>query len=340
MITKWKAFNFKSVRQETELSIAPLTIFAGANSSGKSTFLQSILLVAQTLSHKVSSRSVVLNGALARLGQFDDLRSVESVADQIVVGWTCEPVKDPRVRRAPALRKRLFSYRQTGNELSSVSCEFAFDTEESGPQKEITQIQPRLFSTQLSAKTRDSDGVDRRFFINVRRSSTTSETSKQKWLDASDSDDASARASLQYDVELDDDSLDDIRDDFASAEPVGCLFGHFLPLLLSLGVDVVAEDVRAILDVLIGDGAPRHHYMGREIAVPTAVIDFILSNVGSEDNNVQKTLSEKLHKESTLLGAHSDENGHLFRRKAASDSDPKRPLLPRLDLGGVIDTVG
>ncbi|MCH8098060.1 MAG: AAA family ATPase [Proteobacteria bacterium] len=104
MITKWKAFNFKSVRKETELSIAPLTIFAGANSSGKSTFLQSILLVAQTLSHKVSSRSVVLNGALARLGQFDDLRSVESGADQIVIGWTCQPIgyAPPPLRTRPA----------------------------------------------------------------------------------------------------------------------------------------------------------------------------------------------------------------------------------------------
>ncbi len=48
MITKWKVFNFKSVREETELRMAPLTVFAGVNSSGKSTFLQSILLVAQT----------------------------------------------------------------------------------------------------------------------------------------------------------------------------------------------------------------------------------------------------------------------------------------------------
>ena len=72
MITKWKAFNFKSIRKETELNFAPLTIFAGANSSGKSTFLQPILLVAQTLAHRVTSRPVVLNGAFARLGQFDD----------------------------------------------------------------------------------------------------------------------------------------------------------------------------------------------------------------------------------------------------------------------------
>ena len=71
MITNWKVSNFKSIRDETELHLAPLTLFAGANSSGKSTFIQSILLVAQTLANKVSSRSVVLNGALTSLGQFD-----------------------------------------------------------------------------------------------------------------------------------------------------------------------------------------------------------------------------------------------------------------------------
>ncbi|GIW56399.1 MAG: hypothetical protein KatS3mg082_2803 [Nitrospiraceae bacterium] len=38
MITQWKLFNFKSVRNETNLELAPLTIFAGANSSGKKHF--------------------------------------------------------------------------------------------------------------------------------------------------------------------------------------------------------------------------------------------------------------------------------------------------------------
>ena len=35
MLCKWKLRNFKSVYKETELELAPLTIFAGANSSGR-----------------------------------------------------------------------------------------------------------------------------------------------------------------------------------------------------------------------------------------------------------------------------------------------------------------
>ena len=85
MITSWRVSNFKSIRDATELQLAPLTLFAGANSSGKSTFIQTILLVAQTLANKVSSRSVVLNGALTSLGQFDDLKSSGSTSEQILI---------------------------------------------------------------------------------------------------------------------------------------------------------------------------------------------------------------------------------------------------------------
>ena len=97
MLTNWKVFNFKSIREETELELSPLTIFAGANSSGKSTFIQSILLIAQTLAHKVGSRSVVLNGALTSLGQFDDLKSNGGISDQITIKCTCRPILDQDV---------------------------------------------------------------------------------------------------------------------------------------------------------------------------------------------------------------------------------------------------
>ena len=48
MITKWTVANFKSIAKETTLDLAPLTIFAGANSSGKSAFLQTIPMISLT----------------------------------------------------------------------------------------------------------------------------------------------------------------------------------------------------------------------------------------------------------------------------------------------------
>ena len=306
MITKWKVFNFKSIQKETELEFAPLTMFTGANSSGKSTFLQTILLVAQTLAHKVSSRSVVLNGAFTRLGQFDDLRSVDSTADQIVIGWTCQPLHDAQSRRVLGLRSSPFYYGRSRHALSSVSCEIAFDTADSAAQKEITQIQPRLFSSQLSVLTRDPEEGDRRFFMTIHRATVTSDGAKQKWIDASDSDEPLSRSSLQYDVELDEDSLADIRGDLVSAEPVGSLLRHFLPDRLSLGVDMVAEDAQMILNVIAGESPrgiiPRRYYGDREIAVPTTVVDFILNLADSVGDDARRMLSERLQRSPNLFG--------------------------------------
>lgn len=296
MITKWKAFNFKSIRKETELEFAPLTIFAGANSSGKSTFLQPILLVSQTLAHRVTSRPVVLNGAFARLGQFDDLRSVDSDSDQIVIGWTLEPPRDFEDRRPLGVRRSQMFYSRRRKVLSSVSCEVAFDTEGSGVQREITQIQPRLFSSRLTALTRDPEEGDQRFFISVRRVNAGGESVKQKWLDASDSDES--RATLQYDVELDDVSLADIRDDLVSAEPAGCLLRHFLPGRLAIGVDRVAEDAQSIMDIIAEKSRRgynrRRLFRDREIVVPAAVVGFTLDLAREVSDDAGELLSERL----------------------------------------------
>ena len=91
MIAKWRLANFKSVQNTTELPLAPLTIFAGPNSSGKSTMIQSMLLISQTLRDSESDAAILLNGPLARLGVFDDVHSAGSDAPGIHIGWECEP---------------------------------------------------------------------------------------------------------------------------------------------------------------------------------------------------------------------------------------------------------
>jgi predicted ATPase len=75
MLKRIRLEAFKSVGEAVELELAPLTLIAGPNSSGKSTLLQSILLVSQTMSSKVTARPLVLNGPTVRLGTFDDVLS-------------------------------------------------------------------------------------------------------------------------------------------------------------------------------------------------------------------------------------------------------------------------
>lgn len=73
MILEWQLANFKAVGGNTvPLEFRNLTVFAGANSSGKSTVLQSILLFMQTM---VNREDVALqfNGELVSLGQVEDV---------------------------------------------------------------------------------------------------------------------------------------------------------------------------------------------------------------------------------------------------------------------------
>lgn len=73
MLTRWKLSNFKSIGQPVELEIKPLTLLAGVNSAGKSTLIQSVLLVAQTLAARDPATEIVLNGELVSLGTARDL---------------------------------------------------------------------------------------------------------------------------------------------------------------------------------------------------------------------------------------------------------------------------
>ncbi len=94
MIKKWILNNFKSINQEKELEFRPLTIFTGANSSGKSTILQSILLVTQTLQNQVSSNSIVLNGWFKKFGTYDDVVYGRDNKRQIKIGFSLDRVQD------------------------------------------------------------------------------------------------------------------------------------------------------------------------------------------------------------------------------------------------------
>lgn len=73
MILEWTLGNFKSVKQTPKLKFSPLTIICGANSSGKSTMIQSILMISQTLGSPNVTRPLVLNGELIRLGYLNDV---------------------------------------------------------------------------------------------------------------------------------------------------------------------------------------------------------------------------------------------------------------------------
>lgn len=61
-ITKIAVKGFKSIAEECEIDIHPLTILAGANSSGKSSIMQPLLLLKQTLEAPYDPGALLLDG--------------------------------------------------------------------------------------------------------------------------------------------------------------------------------------------------------------------------------------------------------------------------------------
>jgi predicted ATPase len=90
MITKWSIQNFKSFRNRTDLELAPVTIFAGANSSGKSSIIQSLLLLKQTVQYAPPTRAMALNGPLVKLGAFSDVKNATSEGEFVGIAWELE----------------------------------------------------------------------------------------------------------------------------------------------------------------------------------------------------------------------------------------------------------
>lgn len=310
MITKWKVFNFKSIREETELDLGPLTIFAGANSSGKSTFIQSVLLVAQTLAHKVGSRSVVLNGALTSLGQFDDLKSNGGESDQITIKCTCRPLPDQDAaipKRSQFAPRGAIYYGPRSNQLQEIVCEISFDADPSSSQRDLFQVQPRLFATQLSCVSRDEDNVDQKAEISIHHSSKA--ISEIEGTGGANEIDDQLRSGLAYAVEIDESSMAEVKEDLRSAHPIGCVMKHFLPERIIYSIDTIEEDANSITLALQED--PRHvmRLRRREILLSEEILS-VLREVLGGTIDFDQTFKNKNGQEA-LFGA--DYDPLLFR---------------------------
>jgi hypothetical protein len=87
-ITGITVAGFKSIRDEQSIEVRPLTILAGANSSGKSSMMQPLLLLKQTLESAHDPGALLLNGPHVRFAEPDQLLSLgrkDALANQFHV---------------------------------------------------------------------------------------------------------------------------------------------------------------------------------------------------------------------------------------------------------------
>jgi predicted ATPase len=83
---------YKSLADETKLEIRPLTIIAGANSSGKSSVIQPLLLLKQTLASPSDSDSLQISGPNVQFSKYEQMlyqsAGKKQASQKINIGFT------------------------------------------------------------------------------------------------------------------------------------------------------------------------------------------------------------------------------------------------------------
>lgn len=70
-----KLTNFKCFKEETSIPLSNFNLFTGVNGAGKSSALQALLLMRQSIEHNPYTAELILNGNCVNLGSFDDVRN-------------------------------------------------------------------------------------------------------------------------------------------------------------------------------------------------------------------------------------------------------------------------
>jgi len=84
MLTQIKLTNFKCFKRETSFPLSQLNLLTGINGQGKSTLLQSLLLMRQ--SHEQNERTrILLNGSCVDLGHFNDIRNRSTSTSEYII---------------------------------------------------------------------------------------------------------------------------------------------------------------------------------------------------------------------------------------------------------------
>ncbi len=86
--------NFKCFGNDVRLSLPRFTVFYGKNGSGKSTTLQALLLLAQTVNDTDDLNGLILNGSMLKLETFTDVLNKYSGKDFFQIGFLTDENKD------------------------------------------------------------------------------------------------------------------------------------------------------------------------------------------------------------------------------------------------------
>ncbi|OME02014.1 hypothetical protein BSK54_12470 [Paenibacillus odorifer] len=233
MLKSWTLKQFKSVCDRTTLELAPLTVFTGANNSGKSTIIQSMLLTAQTLQNPIKDRPIILNGHIVRLGSFEDIVSAKS--KDISIGFDLH-FDDPTDKSS----RRVFWAGRPRKLFRDIFINFNYEFTCEGD-NETTNLYPLL--KQCDIKTKAGNHYEE---ISIK---SRSDSAVLKSYNLSDEYLDSFEEALKYEVNTVNHSRRIKRNQPVNGEPVGATLEHFLPNKITLVYNIIEDEIINLLNI-------------------------------------------------------------------------------------------
>lgn len=302
VITKIGIENFKSVSRKQVLALAPTTVFAGANSSGKTTVLQSLLLTAQTIQNMVSTRPVILNGHVLRLGVFEDIlnKLAGSRHQSDTVSIEIELTVTEHLKRFLVRNSGAGSYRASEIDLvSTIGTSYTFGADPgTDPESDASQLQPVLLASSLQAHYQNGSRPARAE-INVRRSNHNPDSRVADLGLVTKTITPAEAQSLTYEPTLSPTNLPLGAYPFyetsmaAIGIPVGTHLTHFLPSRLSLLYDRVEETKANYIQLFALQGPHLYYQLHRltGFEIPEQIREALARTVAEFTKSKKKNLT-------------------------------------------------
>ncbi|WP_172590393.1 AAA family ATPase, partial [Shewanella xiamenensis] len=191
-----------SLNFDDSLRLNDLNLICGSNSSGKSSILQIILMLAQSVGGAQSRRSVTLNGPLVKLGGFEDIK--------------CSHGKNDDIRISAIVKARDIAT----NGISKIILDLKFGFGEKGVEEIREQLDPELIHSYIEVHQRtdkDEDAISK-IFVEKEEKTEFYHTG----------------FSIK---EISGDYFDEYLSKFPSWKLLGCSMSGFIPIGLNISYD-------------------------------------------------------------------------------------------------------
>lgn len=269
MIDVWRVGNFKKFSEKKEFLFKHLTLLSGVNSSGKSSLLQSMLLVKQTVMNSSPDRAISLNGPLLQLGSFTDIgnfpKGMLEKSKTVSFGWEMSRNSNDDTG---TFDTNFYSETQPSH------CKFDFELSAASRKNSniSTEMYPTLerASISLTIDEENEDEGPREHFLSVKRSSGRG----KKFKFDSSSLLSSSFDPNEYLIEaIDEYSELGVLGGLPKAKIVGCSLRNFSPSTVTIRYDRGLHTRELIRGTIFGER--RTTFRGLSTPIPEPVVDII-----------------------------------------------------------------